>query len=142
LSEIPATGQGQARPGNKNAEGHAPKNPNPAWYDAARKHFTAGMRSVEYRESYKLHEGAWYAGDTPVNVSMPRDWRKIGDPARPVRVRANGEETWHRNHAEARATASLATKKIHDAARAERLKANPLDDPRLRTALYRALENL
>lgn len=140
--QLPASGASQARPGNDNAKGHKPKNPNPAWYDAARKQFTAGMRSVQYRESYALHKGAWYAGDTPVNVSIPRDWRKIADPARPIRVRANGDETWHRTHAEARAAASLATKQIHDAARAERLKANPLDDPRLRAALYAAIKKL
>lgn len=142
MTENPArTGQGQSRPGNDNAKDHTPENPNPAWYDAARRKFTAGMRAVEYRESYKLHKGAWYAGDTAVNLYMPTDWRKIEDTTRPIAVNANGETTWHRNHAEARATASLATKKIHDAQRAERLKAHPLDDPLIRAALYRALKN-
>ncbi|MET4003921.1 hypothetical protein ABIB48_002659 [Arthrobacter sp. UYCu511] len=133
----PSSGPQGAPTGNKNASGHKVKAPNPEWYDKARAHFNRNMTYYGAHENYRLQKGRFYAGDSGVTVHIPKDWRKIKDPARPIVVTAPSGKTFHRNHAEARAAASLATKAINDAKGAENLKAHPLDDPRLRAALAR-----
>jgi hypothetical protein len=100
------------------------------------------MRAVEYRESYALQDGKWYAGDSGVFAFMPSDWRKIKDTSRPIVVNDHGEQTFHRTHAEARATVSLATKRINDAKSAKLDAENPFRHAAAQLALLRALRTL
>lgn len=138
------TPSSQARPGNDNARGRrdGEQDGPPPWYLTARRNFYGAMRIYGPRENYGYHEGKFYAGDTAVTVYMPKDWRGIKDASRPIAVSANGKTTWHHNHREARATASLGTAEIHNARSARTRRDGLAVDASLRPAmhnLFRAL---
>ncbi|KUM37701.1 hypothetical protein [Arthrobacter sp. EPSL27] len=141
MSSSPATGQGQARPGNTNATGRRDASPSagPSWHTTARKRLA---------QEYALGRFRNWGGDGKapnlygMTVTAPDPCKaNVPDPGKPYLASYGGVQTWHANPATARAEIEAEFVRQENAKREARMKEHPLSDPRLVAALHRALRN-
>lgn len=125
--------------GNRSKTGQTvASTPAPAWHTTARQKLAHEVKMNRFRN--------WGGDATAPNlygmtVTAP-DPRKanVPNPSKPYLASYGGKQTWHADPATARAEIEAEFVRQENTKREARLKEHPLSDPRLVSALYRALK--